>query len=176
MVEPDMAEPYTGRPTQLNTILSNTHGETTGSTKYPSNQSETSDAIRCDRTAELYDSYHALILDNIDYDRLCAEKPQDREQIDELVSIMADAVCTEKATLRISGTEMPAKVVRSRLLKIDGEHIRYVLDTMRENTNKIRNIKQYLLTALYNAPATIGSYYAAQVNHDMAVDAETDWH
>lgn len=171
MVDSDMAEPDTGNPAQLNKDISIIQREKTDSSKNPSNQSGTDDAIRCDRAAELYDSYYSLVLDNIDYERLCEDRTLEREKIDELVSIMADAICTDKPTLRISGTEMPAKVVRSRLLKIDGEHIRYVLDRMKENTARIRNIRAYLLTALYNAPVTIESYYAALVSHDMAEDA-----
>jgi hypothetical protein len=62
---------------------------------------------------------------------------------------------------------MPKEVVKSRFLKLDSEHIKFVLDCMRENTTKVRNIKQYLLAALYNAPITIGNYYTALVNHDL---------
>ena len=127
--------------------------------------------MRRNRAADLYDSYSSLVLYHIDYERLCEDRALDREKIDELVSIMVDAICTDKPTLRISGTEMPANVVRSRLLKIEGEHIRYVLDRMKENTAKIRNIRAYILTALYNAPATMENHYAALVNHDMALEA-----
>ena len=65
------------------------------------------------------------------------------------------------------GSDFPHEIVKSRLLKLNGEHIRFVMDCMKENTTKIRNIKQYLLTALFNAPTTIGNYYSSLVNHDM---------
>ena len=70
-----------------------------------------------------------------------------------------DTVCSRRETIRIAGDDYPAEVVKSRFLKLDSSHIEYVLDRMRENTTYVRNIKKYLLAALYNAPATIGSYY-----------------
>lgn len=118
MVKPDMDEPDTGNPAQLNKDISMIQGERTDSSRNPSNQSDTNDAMRRNRAADLYDSYSSLVLYHIDYERLCEDRALDREKIDELVSIMVDAICTDKPTLRISGTEMPANVVRSRLLKI----------------------------------------------------------
>ncbi len=69
--------------------------------------------------------------------------------------------------MRIAGDDYPAELVKSKFMKLDGEHIRFVLDCMRENTTKIRNIKQYLKAALFNTPSTIGSYYTSLVAHDM---------
>ena len=69
------------------------------------------------------------------------------------------------------GDDYPAELVKSKFMKLDGEHIRFVLDCMRENTTKIRNIKQYLKAALFNAPSTIGNYYTSLVAHDMASGA-----
>ena len=80
---------------------------------------------------------------------------------------MLDAVCANKSMIRISGQDMPREVVKSRLLKLTSEHIQFVLDCMKNNTTKVRNIKQYLLTTLYNAPITISNYYGALVNHDL---------
>ena len=80
----------------------------------------------------------------------------DRECIDEMVNIMVDVLCSTKSTVRISGNEYPIEVVKDQLLKLDGSHIQYVLDCLNENTTKVRNIKQYLLATLYNAPSTIG--------------------
>ena len=76
-------------------------------------------------------------------------------------------VSSNKKYIRVAGSDLPAEVVRSRLLKLDIEHIKFVFDCLKENTTKIRNIKQYLLTTLYNAPTTIGNYYSALVQHDM---------
>ena len=91
----------------------------------------------------------------------------DRDMLDELVELMVDTVCSRRETIRIAGDDYPAEVVKSRFLKLNSSHIEYVLDRMRENTTYVRNIKKYLLAALYNAPSTIDSYYAALVNHDM---------
>ena len=77
-------------------------------------------------------------------------------------------VCSKKKTIVIAGDEKPVDVVKSRFMKLDMGHIRYVMNCLQENTVKIRNIKQYLLAALYNAPATIDSYDRAEVSHDMA--------
>ena len=113
------------------------------------------------------ESYRELILENIEYDYLCRDDRLDRDMLNELVELMMDAVCSRRETIRIAGDDYPAEVVKSRFLKLDSSHIEYVLDRMRENTTYVRNIKKYLLAALYNAPATIDSYYASLVNHDL---------
>ena len=92
--------------------------------------------------------------------------------LDELVELMVDTVCSRRETIRIAGDDYPAEVVKSRFLKLDSSHIEYVLDRMRENTTYVRNIKKYLLAALYNAPATIGNYYSSLVQHDMYGDGK----
>lgn len=76
-------------------------------------------------------------------------------RLDELVELMLDVVCSKRAAIRIAGENMPAEVVKSRFLKLNAEHIQYVLDCLKDNPPRIRNIKQYLLAALYNAPLTI---------------------
>ena len=83
------------------------------------------------------------------------------------MELLVDVCCSRKKTIRISGDEKPMAVVKSRFMKLDSEHIRYILHCFKENTTKVRNIKQYLLASLYNAPMTIGSYYTALVQHDM---------
>ena len=110
------------------------------------------------------ESYWELILENIEYDILIQNE---RMGLDELVELMVDTVCSRRETIRIAGDDYPAEVVKSRFLKLNSSHIEYVLDRMRENTTYVRNIKKYLLAALYNAPATIDSYYASLVNHDL---------
>ena len=87
--------------------------------------------------------------------------------MDELVHLMLDTVCARRKTIRIAQNDFPTEVVKSQFLKLNAEHIQYVLDRMRQNTTEIRNIKQYLLAALYNAPLTMENYYAAQINHDL---------
>ena len=113
------------------------------------------------------ESYRELILGNIEYDYLCRDDRLDRDMLNELVELTVDHVCSRRETIRIAGDDYPAEVVKSRFLKLNSSHIEYVLDRMRENTTYVRNIKKYLLAALYNAPATIDSYYTSLVNHDM---------
>ncbi len=113
------------------------------------------------------DAYRELIRENIDYEGIVRDRPYDAAQLDEMVELMVEAVCSKKKNLRVAGNDFPQAVVKSRLLKLDSEHIRFVFDCLRENTTQVRNMKQYLLAVLYNAPATIENHYAAQVNHDL---------
>ena len=113
------------------------------------------------------DAYRELIRENIDYDGFVRDRPYDAPQLDEMVELMVEAVCSKKKNIRVAGNDFPQTVVKSRLLKLDSEHIRFVFDCLRENTTQVRNMKQYLLTVLYNASVTIESHYAAQVNHDL---------
>ncbi len=113
------------------------------------------------------DAYRELIRENIGYDDFVRERPYDAGQLDEMVELMVEAVCSKKKNLRVAGNDFPQAVVKSRLLKLDFEHIRFVFDCLRENTTQVRNMKQYLLTVLYNAPVTMENHYAAQVNHDL---------
>ena len=113
------------------------------------------------------DAYRELIRENIRYDDHVREHPYDAPQLDEMVELMVEAVCSKKKNIRVAGNDFAQAVVKSRLLKLDSEHIRFVFDCLRENTTQVRNMKQYLLTVLYNAPATIENHYAAQVNHDL---------
>jgi len=113
------------------------------------------------------ESYRDLILENIEYDYLRREVDPYQENLDEIVELMVETVCAKRQTTRIAGSDFPHEVVRSRFLKLDSEHIRFVMDCMQKNSSEIRNMKQYLLTVLFNAPTTISNYYTAQVNHDM---------
>lgn len=112
-----------------------------------------------------YYAYQDLIRENIDYSALCMA--HSAEDVDGIVALMTDTVCSSRRKIVIGGEFMPAAVVRSRLLSLDYSHIEYVLGCMSRTTTKINNIKQYLLTTLYNAPATIGHYYTAEANYDM---------
>ena len=113
------------------------------------------------------ESYRELILENIEYDILAQNERLDRDRLDELVELMVDTVCSNREMIRVAGDDYPAEVVRSRFLKLNASHIEYVLDRMRENTTYVRNIKKYLLAALYNAPVTMDSYYTSLVSHDL---------
>ena len=112
--------------------------------------------------------YREQIRENIDYDYLTNYTNADRGRLDELVALMLDTVCSNKAAIRVAGEELPAEVVRARLLKLTGAHLLYVLDCVRENTTDVRHVKPYLLTALYNAPLTMDNHYALMVGHDLS--------
>ena len=111
--------------------------------------------------------YKEMVLENIDYDILIAEPKLDREQLDEIVELMVDTICTTQEYIIIGGDKKPAEVVKSQFLKLDAGHIQFVLDCLREKTSKVRNIRKYLLSVLYNASMTIDNYYSALVNHDL---------
>ena len=118
------------------------------------------------------DSYRELIRENIEYDILLHDLPYDKDRLDEIVELMTETVCSKRKFIRIAGNDFPAESVKSRFLKIDAEHIKFVFDCLNANTSKVRNIKQYLRAMLFNAPSTINSYYASLVAHDMA---QPDW-
>ena len=119
---------------------------------------------------DAYRVYEEIIKDNISYDILLQDNSLDADRINEIVDLILETVCTKRSTIRVAGDDYPAELVKSKFMKLDSEHIRFVLDCMRENTTKIRNIKQYLKAALFNAPSTIGNYYTSLVSHDMASD------
>ena len=118
-----------------------------------------------DRMCRERQQYLELIHKNIEYPFLLQEYR--KEELDELVELMVDTICSQRAVIRIAGDDRPKEVVKSRLLKLDYSHIRYVLDSLNKNCSKVRNVKQYLLAVLYNAPLTINNYYQQLVNHDM---------
>ena len=111
--------------------------------------------------------YREIIKDNIDYDILIQDPKMDKDRLDEIVEIMLETVCTARKTIRIAGDDYPAELVKAKFMKLNSSHIEFVFDCMKENTTKIRNIKQYLKAVLFNAPSTIDSYYTALVNHDF---------
>lgn len=118
-----------------------------------------------DRMCRERQEYLELIHKNIEYPFLLQEYRQ--EELDELVELMVDTICSQKKIIRIAGDDKPKEVVKSRLLKLDYGHMRYVLDCLSKHCSKIRNVRQYLLAVLYNAPLTINNYYQQLVNHDM---------
>ena len=104
---------------------------------------------------------------NIEYDILREDSTIDRDRLDEIAELIVDTVCSARKTIRVAGDDYPAEVVKSRFLKLDSSHVQYVMDCMKQNTTYVRNIKKYLLAALYNAPATINNYYSSLVQHDL---------
>lgn len=104
------------------------------------------------------------VRENIGY---AAFGEQQRPHVDELVELIVDTLCSPQATFRIGGVQFNQSIVKKRLIELEQSHIEYVLECMCKNTTKIRNIRGYLLTALYNAPSTIEHYYQAAVQHDL---------
>ena len=162
------AIPMSENPTQLNINSSKTEKEKTKLSNTDSFPSEKK-TNRSEVTATEMRSYRKIISGNISYDLLCQEYPYQQEQLTEILDLLTETVCTSCQTIRVAKNDFPAEIVKSRLLKLTAEHIRFVLGCLSRNTSKIRNIRQYLLTTLYNAPATIDNYYAAMVSHDLAV-------
>ena len=176
---PDTENPYldspdTEKPAELNiekskTQKSNTQGSSTDSIPFR----ETAAARPPERkgrdamSVEEMQNYRELILENIEYDHLCREFATYREDLDEIVELIVETVCARRKTTRIAGADFPHEVVRSRFLKLDSSHIEFVMECLHNNTTEVRNMKQYLLTVLFNAPTTMNNHYTAQVNHDM---------
>ena len=179
---PTLEKPTLENPTQLNkdisskeqsiTDLSSTHSIPFHSLNpLPYEQDEAATPPERKRTEVKTNSaieiYREIIKDNIDYDILIQDPKMDKDRLDEIVEIMLETVCTARKTIRIAGDDYPAELVKSKFMKLNSSHVEFVLDCMRENTTKIRNIKQYLKAVLFNAPSTIDSYYTALVNHDF---------
>jgi hypothetical protein len=163
-----MEKPDTENPAQLNTKGTNIpkKSNTYGVNPYQSNPADRKpEAVAPADAMDATDAYREIIKENISYDVL--RQRCDPERLDEIVGIMLDTVCSRKKEIRIAGEDMPAETVKSRLLKLDDSHIEYVLECLDKNTTDVRNIRSYILTALYQAPTTISSYYSALVNHDM---------
>ena len=176
---PDTENPYldspdTEKPAELNiekskTQKSNTQGSSTDSIPFREKaaarppERKGRDAM----SVEEMQSYRDLVLENIEYDHLCREFATYREDLDEIVELIVETVCARRKTTRIAGADFPHEVVRSRFLKLDSSHIEFVMECLHNNTTEVRNMKQYLLTVLFNAPTTMNNHYTAQVNHDM---------
>ena len=170
--KPMLDKPTLENPMQLitkgrNKEKQNTDQSITDSIPFPSGFPETPVQKRTE-AKESFERYRDLILENIDYDVLASDPHVDREQLDEIVDLLQETVCSTRSRIRVAGSDYPAEVVRSKLLKLNSEHIRFVTDCLKQNTTRIRNIRQYLLAMLFNAPSTMNSYYAALVAHDMA--------
>ena len=171
---PMTEKPSSGNPTQLNTKKSITKKSitdlsSTDSFPFPSGETAAGppEANRRETDTDQMELYRDLIKENISYEILRQDMPYDCDRLDEIVELMVETVCSTRKQIRVSGSDYPAQVVKSRLLKLDSEHIRFVFSCLKENTTKVRNIRQYLLAVLFNAPTTIGNYYSALVNHDM---------
>ena len=159
---PTSDNPASGNPTQLNKEIQrtnlprkeklNTDGQSTDSIPFPSltpaparNEAAAAPPERKgtgkDAAVQIY---REILLENIEYDYLIQDSSIDREQLDEIVDLMLETVCTSRKSIRIAGDDYPAELVKSKFMKLNSEHIRFVFDCLRENTTKVHNIKQYL--------------------------------
>lgn len=123
---------------------------------------------RTEDRMDVIQAYTDIVKTNIDYDILIQGcRTGDRGYIDEIVELLVETISIDRETVMISGAEYPYQFVKNKLLKVNYSHIQYVLECLHDTTTKVRNVKAYLLTCLFNAPSTIGNYYRAEVNHDM---------
>ena len=111
--------------------------------------------------------YQEYFLRQFAFDSLVASCPDDEDMLREILELLVDTVCSKRRLIRIAGDDKPAEVVKAQLMKLNGDHLRFVLMCLKENTTQVRNMRQYLLATLYNAPMTMHSSYAARVQHDM---------
>ena len=175
---PTLDTPMQGAPAQLNTKGSSNQiskkdlSSTEISNPIQSNPPTPAGARMGTDRMGARECYREVILDNIEYSYLVQDSHIDREQLDEIVDLIVDTVCSARKVIRIAGDDYPAEVVKSRFMKLDSSHVQYVMDCMKDNTTYVRNIKKYLLAALYNAPTTINSYYSSLVQHDMYGDGQ----
>ena len=165
---PTLENPTQEKPTLENPMQLNNHSIPILSPNPSPLREETAEPERKGtEAADAYSVYEEIIKDNIEYEHFIKHTNIDRERLDEIVSLILETVCTKRKTIRIAGDDYPAELVKAKFMKLNSSHIEFVFDCMKENTTKIRNIKQYLKAVLFNAPNTIDSYYTALVNHDM---------
>lgn len=166
---PRLEKPEQENPAQLNTNPQKTKKSKTDISRthqsiYPEEPETAGCQDGIDRM-DMAEAYRGIIKENIEYDFLVPRYGQER--MDETVELMLETVLSRRPYIRIAGDDFPREVVRSRFLKINSDHLEYVFDCIDKNVTKVNNIKAYLLAALYNAPATMDSYYRAEVNHDL---------
>ena len=134
-----------------------------------SNQIVSADENRSDgdNPTEEYQAYENLVKETVDYESLEVTHHDDMRQVDEIVNLIVETVMCKNDKILIASNWYPASLVKKKFLMLTYSHIEYVLHCMRGNTTKVKNIKKYLLAALFNAPSTMNGYYQAEVNHDM---------
>jgi hypothetical protein len=169
--KPKQGEPILGNPHQLSTnILKTDLLNKEGLSIHPSNPYPSStepkkkmgyDGIGCNSANEVKE----LVLKNIEYEYI--KHNHNREQLNEIVDLMVETLCSTKDVINVSGDDYPAQLVKEKLLRINSLHIGYVFECLEKTTTYVRNIKRYLLATLFNAPSTIDNYYSALVKHDF---------
>ena len=151
----------------------------TNNTKYINTEKNNTDLISSANSAESDEkrrdernAYRQYFMEELSIEIMKDRHPYDQENIDEILELILDTVCSKRKTIGVAGEQRPIDVVKSRFMKLDSSHLEYVLQGLADNTTQIRNMKQYLLAALYNAPLTINNYYKSLVQHDFAAGGE----
>lgn len=116
---------------------------------------------------DAYAQYEDYFREELEIPILIQGNPREKETLEGILDLLAETCSSKRKTIRIAGDDKPIEIVKNRLMKLNSLHIQYVLDCLKENTTYVRDMKQYLLTTLFNAPVTIDPYYQARVNHDM---------
>lgn len=132
------------------------------------NISDTNLISSADEKRREREQYRQYFMEALAVESMMERYPYDKDVIEEILELILDAICSERKTIGIAGEQRPLDIVKSRFMKLDSEHLEFVLKGLSDNTTQIRNMKQYLLATLYNAPLTISSYYKSLVNHDIA--------
>lgn len=127
-----------------------------------------------DRMRYEMDAYSELIKENIELEILRERHPYDQDLLEGIFDLILETVLCKNESIIIASNKYPAELVRSKFMKLNSSHVEYAIDCFKGNTTKVRNIKKYLLTTLFNAPSTISGYYQAAVNHDYPQYAVID--
>ena len=120
-----------------------------------------------DSKATTVDNYREMIKANISYDDLIVIDPNNKDLYDELYALLCEVVCVRRQNIRIAGENYPYELVKANFLKLNSSHMQYVIECLQKNTEKIKNIKAYMLTVLFNAASTMNNYYQQEIQHDM---------
>ncbi len=155
-----------GKIQSLDSDFSHANKTNINNTKQSENKSnliQSKDAIGSDAEA-----YATLINKNLNLEALKAAHPHDADILDGIHDLILETVLSTSSDILIAASLYPAALVRGKFLKLQADHIEYILECLHKNGTQVRNIKKYLLAALFNAPSTIGGYYQAEVNHDLA--------
>ena len=160
---PAQEEPEQAAPAQENPPQSIPQRE---NNKLSSTQASNPDPINPDPPFDM-ESVRRLVKRNLSYDVLVQDDRFPAGRLDEIVDLITETLCSRREIVSVAGDEYPARAVKDKLLRLNSLHIEYVLNCLDRNTTQVRNIKKYLLAALFNAPSTMDSYYAALVNHDL---------
>ena len=113
-------------------------------------------------------AYIEIIKENIEYAHFMGQSGyRDKELFEELFELICEIICVKRRTVKIAGEDYPYELVKAKFLKLNSDHLLYVIGCMKKNTTKIANIKAYMITTLYNAPSTINHYYQQEVQYDL---------